>query len=514
MIRKFVWPFLFFWLLSHPASSQQTFSEAPLGNPAASPDFDKTVLKVADLKFKTLGTELYYGTAFCLDSDCQRVITNYHVAAMAHPHKIVGEEITKRYLATGPLDREAASLRLPSGSSVRFNYSRDLAMFELKQPLRDHHGAAFSLEPLQLGQPVDIYVFPLERILRDRKLRKFEGHYEGDTEFGLHAFQYELSDGHRIRPGSSGGIVVDRESQKIVGIFSAIADPLQPMVFAVPTQSLFDFISRVRPDLAQNVFTIEQPSAALDSDDLYPQPAPTPGDSFLHFRPSETPAVQLLRERAQLLADSMRNFIAVETLEWGSQGKRPAASAAYEIRVLGGYQRFRKYPEGTKDLESIPFPPLNTTIVPGGEWSELPQLIGTQLRLHVEQLPDAVVGGREIKIFRYRAVVEDNLCRWRSSLDLGFFSLNKDVTVGCYGEVWTDQDTNILRMSEHYELPGKWKDYQAVMTYGWLERRDDLRRLIPLSITSRAEYGGKVYWCRGEFVNYRVFSSQVRMAMN
>lgn len=370
---------------------------------------------------------------------------------MAHPHRIAGEEITKTYLATGPHDQNAVSVQLPSGSLVQFNYSRDLAMFELKHPVRDHYGAALSLDPLQLGQPVDIYVYPLESLLRDRKLLKFEGQFAGDSESGLRAFRYELSNGHRIRPGSSGGIVVDRESQNIVGIVSAIAEHSQSMVFAVPTQSLFDFISKVQPDLAPNIFTIHQGWLALDSGDLYPQSTSTPG-------------VQLLRERAQQLADSMRNFIAVETHEWGSQGKRAAVSAAYEIRVLHGYQRFRKYPEGTREMQDIPFPPLNTTIVPGGEWSELPQLIGTQLRLHLDQMPDAVMGGREIKIFRYRATVEDNVCRWRSSLDLGFFSLNKDVTVGCYGEVWTDRDTNILRMSEHYELPGKWKNYQAEMT--------------------------------------------------
>ena len=49
-----------------------------------------------------------------------------------------------------------------------------------------------------------------------------------------------------------------------------------------------------------------------------------------------------------------------------------------------------------------------------------------------------------MKIFRYRADKEDSVCQWRSVLDFGFFGINKDVTVDCYGEVWTDEYTNIL----------------------------------------------------------------------
>ncbi len=69
-------------------------------------------------------------------------------------------------------------------------------------------------------------------------------------------------------------------------------------------------------------------------------------------------------------------------------------------------------------------------------------------------------------------------------------------------------------MSEHFEQLGTWKDFQAVLTYGWLKRADEAPRLIPLTISAQAEYKKKVYWCRGQFTNYRVFSSQVRMAAN
>jgi hypothetical protein len=69
-------------------------------------------------------------------------------------------------------------------------------------------------------------------------------------------------------------------------------------------------------------------------------------------------------------------------------------------------------------------------------------------------------------------------------------------------------------MSERYELPEKWKNYQAVVTYGWLERKIETPRLIPLTISTQAEYGRKIYWCRGQFMDYRVFSSEVKVATN
>jgi hypothetical protein len=69
-------------------------------------------------------------------------------------------------------------------------------------------------------------------------------------------------------------------------------------------------------------------------------------------------------------------------------------------------------------------------------------------------------------------------------------------------------------MSEHYELHDSWKDYQAVVTYGWLHRASDPPRLIPLTISTQAQSKKKLYWCRGRFTDYRIFSSRVKMAAN
>ena len=205
---------------------------------------------------------------------------------------------------------------------------------------------------------------------------------------------------------------------------------------------------------------------SLVSADLYPKFVPPPRSDALRHRPEEPVEVTVLCNKAQLLADSMRNFIAVRTFAWGSGDKRPAAVSAYEVRVLYGQQRFRAYPDGKKELQDVPFPPLNAGVVPGGEWSELPGMVGTELRLKIHQAADVLVNEWRMKVFQYWAGPEDGICRWKSNFDFGFFVVNKIVTVACYGEVWTDENANILRMSEDYELPGKWKDYQAVVTYG------------------------------------------------
>ncbi|MGB2625915.1 MAG: hypothetical protein WAK20_03955, partial [Candidatus Acidiferrum sp.] len=59
-----------------------------------------------------------------------------------------------------------------------------------------------------------------------------------------------------------------------------------------------------------------------------------------------------------------------------------------------------------------------------------------------------------------------------------------------------------------------WKDYQTVVTYGWLRRSEGSPRLAPLAIATEAEYNKKLYWCRGQFTNYMVFSSQAKITSN
>jgi hypothetical protein len=75
-------------------------------------------------------------------------------------------------------------------------------------------------------------------------------------------------------------------------------------------------------------------------------------------------------------------------------------------------------------------------------------------------------------------------------------------------------------MSENLELSDKlkayrgWQDFQVVLTYGWLERADEPKRLVPLTILTQARQKKQVYWCRGYFTDYHEFTVRARLLTN
>ncbi len=474
------------------------------------------------------GIEADLGTGFCLDAVCRFIATNYHVAMTAPTHKIKGEKIIQRYLATGPDDEGATVNYIPNVGLLAYAKKRDLAIFELRRPLPHHHGLTFSLDELQVGQEVDIYGYPKGTSNPIRKLTRFPATFKAYSTSGLFAFDYQLSDGKPIRiRGASGGIVVDRKTEKIVGILN---ETTETTALAVPVQTLVDFVSKVQPFLAQRIFPTTKEVSPVSAD-IYPKFVPPPDlytkfvptlTHVLQHRPQEPPEVTALRQKAQLLADSMRNFIAVQTFAWGSGDKEPSAEAAYEVRIIDREQRFRRYPDGKKDLREVPFPRLNGWTLPSDEWSQLPKMVGTEFRLKVHQAADVIVGGRRMKVFQYYSSVEDDLCPFMPVEDHIFFTVGKVVPVACYGEVWTDVDTTIIRMSEHLELSNKlkeykgWEEYQVVLTYGWLNRANEPPRLVPLTTLtlSRHKKDKAVYWCRSQFIHYQMFTARARIIPN
>jgi hypothetical protein len=500
-------------------------------------DFSETVVPVASIKITPslklgikgklsprLEEEIAFGTGFCLDLPCRFIATNYHVAMTAPARKVKGEKIIQRYFATGPDDKGATPNYIPNFGLLPYAKKRDLAIFELSRSLPHHHGLAFSLDKLQVGQEVDIYGYPLGIINPIRTLTRFPATFKAPTTSGLLAFDYQLSADKPIHiQGASGGIVVDRKTEKIVGILS---ETNETMAFALPIQTLVDFVSKVKPFLAPRIFPATNEVSPVSADlypkfvprpDLYPQFVPLRVDGLQH-RPEEPYEVGVLRQKAQLLADSMRNFIAVQTYEWGRGEKEPQAEDAYQVRVIDGEQRFRSYPDGKKELAEVPYPHLSGWALPSDDWSHLPKMIGAELRLKIHQAADVVVNERRMKVFQYYASVEDNLCPFRPVEDFGFFTVGKTVAVACYGEAWTDEGSNIIRMSEHLDLSDKlkayrgWETLQVVLTYGWLKRADDPPRLIPLTIYTEAKDNKKkIYWCRGAFMNYQVFTTRSRL---
>jgi hypothetical protein len=63
-------------------------------------------------------------------------------------------------------------------------------------------------------------------------------------------------------------------------------------------------------------------------------------------------------------------------------------------------------------------------------------------------------------------------------------------------------------------MRGNWKDYQGVVTFGWLKRSGETPRLIPVTFSAQAQYKNRTYWCRGQFTNYQEFGASVRLITN
>src|ERR1700686_5279467 len=314
-------------------------------------NFDKTVLPISNLKLGRMDIRLALkrksGTGFCLDATCRFVVTNYHVASFVVPKKIKGERVLHQYLATGPDDESATMNYGQYFKPKKYTLGRDLAIFELRHPLYHYHGVTFSLDELKIGQKVDIYVCPNEDVIKSSdKVVKFHGSYKGVMITGLLAFDYSLTDGKTIMPGASGGIVVDSASQQIVGVLNALAKNGDAIAVAVPVSSLADFVSKIEPALAATLFPSDKGAISPTLTDFYPKFVPPITPHILERRPVEPENVKVLRNKAQMLVDGMRNFIAVETFEWGKKNNRPAAASAYEVQVIDGAQRFRLYPDG------------------------------------------------------------------------------------------------------------------------------------------------------------------------
>jgi len=478
-----------------------------LALPARAQEFvpEQVVFPITDFKpdIKYLGAlSVKFGTGFCLDQDCRFVGTNYHVAkAMGKYVRIKGVFSAHRYLDSDSQDGEAQEIKLTGVGSLRFTPAHDLAIYEMRHPLKHFHGIDFDADDLENSPEVDIYSYPLNWNPK-RGLVRWHGKFVGKTNQGLLAFSYDEG---RVRGGASGGIVVDSKTKKIVGILNGWGEGTHDRIaLAVPVKELSDFVTRAQPYLQATLFpksVFISPVAA----DLYPPhiwsrvkgPSERPMDSIEIFQ---------LRLTAQHLADSMRNFTATQTFAWGHDNREPEWTDAYETQIVDGWQRWR-HPGKKKFSDTPPIPPLSNWLTPGATWSELPRMVGTDLSLSVHQAPDAVVGGRTIHVFQYAANAEDEVCSFRYYM-LIFVSTK---SYNCHGEVWMDESGMILRISEGLDLTGPAYHYWAAMTYGRLDR-DGTQYFVPISVATQAEEK-KMLWCRGLFTDYEMFGVKSRVVL-
>lgn len=468
---------------------------------------EQAVVPITKLQFYGLYQTIKFGSGFCLDPECRYIVTNYHVAkAMGKHFSIQHEPVVDRWLASGPNDEGA--------TKEGFNPLRDLAVVELRHNLtrKGFHGLTYNTEnaeDLTFGQDVDIYSYPLE-FNPKRKLQHFHGKYMGiNKPDGLLVFSYEPNPQH-LKGGASGGLIVDSKG-RVLAVLADLAVNMKNTVLGVPVDVLAAFVSKIQPYMAAQLFP-KSVFISPVSADYYPEwipPAPEPG---LAHRPVEPPDVTLLRAKAQGVVDNMYSLIAVQSFEWGknSATNDPDALGQYEVRVLDGYQHFREYPDGKKEMDEVPWPALNHVIAPGDSWISNPKMVSKDLNLKIHRGDDIVVKGQALRVFQYLGAAEDEVCNFDDQLDAGFMTIHRIHAYSCFGEVWTDQDENIIRISENFHMLGSWVNYREIVTFGWIEI-EGVRSLVPITISSQAEHGSHVYWCRGMFSNYQQFRTKARM---
>lgn len=489
-------------VLSAPENPGNGRAENPLTIASAG----RTVVPITKLHFHGPVESVNFGSGFCLDPECRFIVTNYHVAkAMGKHLSIQHESVVQRWLASGPNDEGA--------TKEGYNPKHDLAVVELEHGLnrRGFRGLPYNLEDVEdlvTGQDVDIYAYPLEPN-GERKLQHFRGAYIGLNQEGLLIFSYE-SDPHRLlQGGSSGGLIVDGNG-RVMAVLARYVKR-KDLVLGVPVDVLSAFVSKIQPYLAASLFpkTVFIPPVEPDH---YPEWVPDRPNGDLESRPAESPDVQLLRANAQDVVDSMRFVIAVESYDWGkgSPVSDPQAIGYYEVKTFDGYQHFREYPDGKKEMREVPWPPLMEVIAPGAAWSDTAKLIAKESNLQVRRVPDIVWKGQRLRVFQYHGAKEDKVCVFDDQLDLGFMIHHHIESYDCSGEVWTDQDENLLRVSEEYYMPNSWKKMRSIVTFGWTNI-DGKRLLVPVTSSMETVNGTHIYWCRGQFTDYRQFRSSVRL---
>src|SRR5438046_7139995 len=108
MISRKIIPILIVYTCLPSSAPAQT---GPPSTVERTQDFSEIVVPIASVKMlipsvgigitgklgPTLGMEAKLGTGFCLDAECRFIVTNYHVAAIARPHRISRNNIIQRY---------------------------------------------------------------------------------------------------------------------------------------------------------------------------------------------------------------------------------------------------------------------------------------------------------------------------------------------------------------------------------------------------------------------------------
>jgi len=410
-----------------------------------------------------IGAQVSYGTSFCLSADCRYLLTNKHVV---------------KALSLKNVEHTAVVSTHTSGEV-------DLGLIELRHPLTKYHGGKFRQSEVLLGESLTIQSYPKERALR-RSVRTYQGTYAGLDQHGNMVIEADAV----ILGGASGGLVTDSKGL-VVGILFGY-DRAKPNRAMVVSAAEIEKFLQTLPILHDSLFTASKLSPTQP--DYYDRYVPEHTSALGHHVP-EPAEVQRLREVADELSQRMVNLIAQEDVAWSKGGQHQFADS-FELQIADGFLRF-KDSEG-KMHDNYPWPPINTVLRPGDEWSDLPRMVSAERKLHVKQMPDK----DGLHIFVWAASVEDQVCEFMEGGQLAPFTRATAQFNACWGEVWTTQEFQIVRATENDELQRTWKRYRSVMTY---------TNGLPEAIITTADFHGKTFRVDGTFYDYREFTSKVKI---
>jgi Trypsin-like peptidase domain len=463
-------------------------------------------------------------TGWCVDPECDVVITNYHVMNVIGPHtKIKGVRVVEVASATSEADHDARVLPTVLGP-MKFAPGRDISLLTMAEPLarKGMHAVPFYLGQLDPGQKVTAMGFP------GGKLRSIQGTFVQEYAEGLLSFEMA----HEVSPGISGALVID-EKGRAVGLAIGFSSDHHSM-YAVPVWSVADFIRKTKPQLYAKLFTDEiyrgtenskvkgeqpqdepeEPTVDVFAEDFPASlqegfsPVPVLPEDYLLLndalpntpiiRQNVSAAVLSLRRSAQLMSLQMKNFVARQTLLLSNGG-----IWQHELQVVDGRQRFRTI--NGKDLFELP---LKGNLVPGAEWSELVKAIGFNSSLAVRFERDTTIGNQAVKVFHYQVRPEDQICQLRVARK--FHGMWKG-SVPCTGAIWTDGQFRILRITQDMTPPldeTGVAGFRIVILYGWWGQR-----LVPVAMYLRTRTtDGKTFVSRAKFDDYRVFTATTKIA--
>jgi len=454
------------------------------------------------------------GTGWCLNRECDWVITNYHVVKFTGEHPTVnGVKTAQIVMATSEHDQGAQPIATAIGD-LTFTSVRDIALIKLREPLlrTGMHAVPFYTGDLQPGQSVTVLGYP------GGKLESISGRFVQECDDG--ELLFDLS--HEVSRGISGGLVLD-EQGRAIGLIYGISPKSAKSVYAVPVWSVAEFLHGFNKDVYTSVFgdadnlssdtdvlktdalrtespksrrdglsldSVVPESSLLRNDELTNTPLPRAND--------EGPEVIALRKKAQVTSDQMDNFIARQTLHFSS-GK----AWQHELQLVDGVQRFRIIGSG-KEIHEMPA--TRRGPVPGSDWADLVTSFAYDASVALQFERDITVEGNIVKVFRYEMSAEDDICQLRVTRP---FRREWKGSPPCVGVIWTDQQFRILRITKDMLVPpdtGLAK-FRIVVLYGWWGER-----LVPVEMYIRStSKDGSSQASTAKFDNYREFGASSRI---